>query len=85
MNHHHSQSPQSAYLQHIALYQAMVIAATFRIVAGIGPNRKPEYFILYQKAEGLVDILKALNIDCSESGQCKERSSLCSRDIFDAD
>jgi hypothetical protein len=46
MNHHHSQSPQSAYLQHIALYQAM-IAATFRIAAGIGPNRKPEYFILY--------------------------------------
>lgn len=45
----------------------MVIAASFCIITGIGPDRKPEYFILYQKAERRVDILKVRDIDYSGS------------------
>jgi hypothetical protein len=79
---HHSQSHQSAYLEHTSFHQTMVIIASFRIIAGIGPHRKPKYFILYQKAERLVNIPKARNIDYSGSAQREERKVCCAHGIF---
>jgi hypothetical protein len=76
----HSQRYYGAYLKHIALEQAMKVTASFRFVARISPDRKPEYLILYQKTEWLVDVLETRGVLYNRSVRHEEKNVRCAHE-----